>query len=88
MDGLTNMMEEAVIQSVDSMWSTNQNCTCERCRKDVIVYALNRLPARYVASLEEAMIHKFDTCTVQMAAEMTATVVRGIQHVGESPNHE
>ena len=31
-------------------------CGCEVCRSDVLVFALNRLPARYVASVEGKVV--------------------------------
>lgn len=88
MEGLVNMMEETVLNKIDQLWEGMDYCKCNTCRMDIATYALNRLPARYVSSLKGAMLHKFDSRTIQMDAEITACVFQAIQMVGESPSHD
>lgn len=88
MEGLVNMMEETVLSKIDQLWEGMDYCKCNTCRMDIATYALNRLPARYVSSLKGAMLHKFDSRTIQMDAEITACVFQAIRMVGESPSHD
>lgn len=46
-----NLMEEIVLQNVDSVMASQGCCTCDVCRTDVIAYALNHLPPHYVSIL-------------------------------------
>lgn len=88
MEGLVNMLEETVLNKIDLLWKGTDYCKCEQCRLDVAAYALNRLPPRYVHSVEGAMLHKFEASTTQTNVEITACVYRAIQMVGEDPNHD
>lgn len=42
-----NLMENLVLQNLDSALRRFNVCTCDRCRCDAAAYALNRLPPRY-----------------------------------------
>ena len=53
---------------------------------DIAAFALNRLPPRYVQSLEGKLLHRFDASTTQMDVEITAMVFKGIQIVGDDPH--
>ena len=88
MEGLVNMMEETVLEKIDQLWIGTDYCKCKACRMDIAAFALNRLPPRYVSSLKGAMLHKFDSKTIQMDAEITACVFQAIRMVGESPSHD
>lgn len=88
MEGIVNMMEEFVFNKIDQLWPGTNFCKCDQCRRDIAMFALNRLPARYVDSLAGALIHKFDASTAQMDAEITATVYNAIVRIGEDPAHE
>ena len=87
MEGLTNMMEESVLNKIDQLWPATDFCKCNQCRMDIATFALNRLPPRYVHSVAGALIHKFDASTAQMDAEITACVYNAIVRVGEGPKH-
>ena len=52
MEGLVNMMEETVLKKIDMLWETTDGCKCQKCKLDIAAYALNRLPPRYVHSLQ------------------------------------
>lgn len=88
MQMLKNLMEDTVLEKIDSLWPQTDYCKCERCKLDIACYSLNHLPTRYVTTNTGAVLHKFDSLTMQSDAEITACVYRAIQMVGESPNHE
>lgn len=60
-------------------------CGCDICRADVLVYALNRLPARYVASLEGTVITELNLDKQQNRASIEVAVMDGFRKVAESP---
>jgi hypothetical protein len=60
-------------------------CGCEVCRADVLVYALNRLPARYVASVEGTVITELNLDKQQNRASIEVAVMDGVRRVMESP---
>jgi hypothetical protein len=60
-------------------------CGCEICHADVLVYALNRLPARYVASLEGTVITELNLDKQQNRATMEVAVMDGFRRVMDSP---
>jgi competence protein ComFB len=60
-------------------------CGCDICRADVLVYALNRLPARYVASLEGTVITELNLDKQQNRASIEVAVMDGFKRVMESP---
>jgi Late competence development protein ComFB len=48
---IQNLVESHVIAAYDAMRPHfPEFCGCETCREDALVFALNRIPARYVSS--------------------------------------
>jgi len=60
-------------------------CGCPVCHADVLVYALNRLPARYVASREGTVITELNLDKQQNRATIDVVVMDGIRKVMASP---
>ncbi len=60
-------------------------CGCDICHADVLVYALNRLPARYVASREGGVITELNLDKNQNRATIDVVVMDGIRKVMASP---
>lgn len=60
-------------------------CGCEICHADVLVYALNRLPARYVASLEGTVITELNLDKQQNRAAIEVAVMDGFRKIMASP---
>ena len=60
-------------------------CGCPVCVADVLVYALNRLPARYVASREGTVITELNLDKQQNRAAIEVAVMDGIRKVMASP---
>lgn len=60
-------------------------CGCPVCQADVLVYALNRLPARYVASREGTVITELSLDKGQNRAAIDVAVMDGIRKVMASP---
>lgn len=44
---IKNFMEEAVIETLDSVLKDLDVCKCDKCKLDIIALTLNNLPAKY-----------------------------------------
>ena len=81
-----NRVEEHVQDAFNSLRGHfPEFCGCETCQADVLVYALNRLPARYVASLEGTVITELNLDKQQNRASIDVAVMDGFRKVSASP---
>jgi competence protein ComFB len=81
-----NRVEEHVQDAYNSLRGHfPEFCGCETCQADVLVYALNRLPARYVASLEGTVITELNLDKQQNRASIDVAVMDGFRKVSASP---
>ncbi len=88
MHELHNVMEDCVELKLNSVLpQMGQYCSCDKCRRDMEAYALNRLPAKYVLSDKGVVYQKFDSLSVQSDAEITTAVIKAIETIGKNPNH-
>lgn len=60
-------------------------CGCDTCRMDVMVYALNRLPPRYVVGLEGTIVTDIALDKDQNRAAIDVAVMEGIRKVTLAP---
>ncbi|MEO8449091.1 MAG: late competence development ComFB family protein [Gemmatimonadota bacterium] len=83
---LKNAMEDHVVESYAAVAPHFADfCACEICKADAIVYALNRLPPRYVATLEGAVVTEVSLDKQQGRAPIDVAVMEGIKRVSQSP---
>ncbi len=83
---IQNKVETHVTEAYDALVPHFPDfCGCEICRADVFVYALNRLPARYVASVEGTIITELNLDKQQNRASIEVAVMDGFRRVMESP---
>lgn len=79
---IQNQVEHHVIQAYQTLQEHFPDfCGCDLCRADVLVYALNRLPARYVASREGTVITELDLDRQQTRARIDVVVMEGLRQV-------
>ncbi|MGH7699990.1 MAG: late competence development ComFB family protein [Gemmatimonadales bacterium] len=60
-------------------------CGCETCRGDVLVYALNRLPAHYVSTRQGEVITELSLDTDQEKAKLDVVLMEGLRKVALAP---
>lgn len=60
-------------------------CACDLCRLDVLVYALNRLPPRYVIGREGTVVTDVNLDKDQNRAAIEVSVMEGIRKVNLAP---
>lgn len=84
---LRNIMEEYVILTLDEILDTLDGCKCERCRLDIASYALNRLPARYVATTQGELMSRLCEFDTQFKATIVSEVTRAHEVIKKHPHH-
>lgn len=82
-----NIMEEIVENKMQQMQPTLGCCTCERCRSDIVAYALNQLPPKYVATAKGEVYSKVYTLSIQHDADVMAAITQGAKLVEKYPRH-
>ncbi len=83
---LKNAVEDHVTEAYGTLRSHFPAfCGCDMCRADVIVYALNRLPPKYVATLEGSIVTEVNLDKHQGRASIEVAVMEGFKRVTMSP---
>lgn len=85
---LKNYMETLVLEKLDDIIDELACCKCDKCRMDIASYALNRLPAKYVATYEGEVYSKLDTLSVQYEADLVNAIYQAAKVVTEHPLHK
>lgn len=81
---MKNLLEELVYREYERLRPADF-CGCRQCRDDVIVFALNRLPPRYVAAHEGEVIAHVALGRDQPVADVSVALVEGFRRVASSP---
>lgn len=82
-----NLMEDIVLQHVDSLMEAGGCCPCEICRSDVIAYTLNHLPPHYVSSDTGRMMVKLQSYEAQFHTDVIAALSTAVKLVHDHPRH-
>jgi competence protein ComFB len=81
-----NLAEQHVQASYESLLPRFPDfCGCEICRDDVMVYALNRVPARYVSSLQGSVITEVSLEKDQSRAAIDVAMMDGLRRIALAP---
>lgn len=79
-----NAMEEYVLRHVDAVMKRFRLCKCDKCRCDVVAYALNNLSPVYVDASTESVISAIKDIPQSTVLNM---LVKAALHVRSNPNH-
>ncbi|MDN5315636.1 MAG: competence protein ComFB [Clostridiales bacterium] len=85
---LKNCNEDIVTELADKYIAETDMCKCEKCRLDVIAYALNQLPPAYVVTTKGEIFASIDSTFLQNRADAIAAVAKGVKLVSQSPKHD
>ena len=88
MNTYRNVMEMLVDQKLDEMWDTLDCCKCDRCRMDIIAYALNQLPPKYVVTKEGELYARLCELNNEHEIEVLIALTKAIKTVKDKPKHE
>ena len=83
---IRNLVEEHVFTAYDQLRTHFRAfCGCDTCRGDVYVYALNRVPARYVNTQVGTIITDFNLDKDQNRAAIDVAVMEALRRVMGAP---
>jgi competence protein ComFB len=81
-----NLSEEHVQASYESLVSRFPDfCGCDVCRADAMVYALNRVPPRYVSTQQGSVITEVSLETDQNRTAIDVAMMDGLRRISLSP---
>ncbi|TDO73003.1 competence protein ComFB [Halanaerobium saccharolyticum] len=87
---LNNVTEEVVLKMLEDMLQREEFediCKDEDCLLDMASYALNRLPAKYVATSKGEVFSKTEGLEQQHSVDLVSVVTRAIKVVSENDHH-
>ena len=82
-----NIMESLVEDEFNRAGTSLGCCSCDACRNDVIAYALNLLPPKYVATRKGEVYSKTYILRNQHFADIMAALTKAANVVKEKPRH-
>src|SRR6056297_131291 len=88
---LHNHTEDLVVETLAKILEEKdfENvCTCQKCLLDMCTYALNRLPAKYVASYKGEVYTKVKDFEQQSRVDIMSEVIKAIEVVSENPHNK
>ncbi|MEG2429278.1 MAG: late competence development ComFB family protein [Oscillospiraceae bacterium] len=85
---LKNMMEPLVQEKLDETLQNCDCCKCDVCKMDMMSYALNHLPPKYVVTHIGTLYAKLETVSNQHEADVLTAIMKAIIIVSKNPRHE
>ncbi len=85
---IVNIMENIVAEELDKLILDTDYCKCEDCKNDMMAFALNLLPPKYVNSRKGELFGRIDSSKYQNSVDIEIAVSKAIETVGTSPNHD
>ena len=81
-----NLVEQHVVAAYDAMRPHFPDfCGCEICREDAMVYALNRIPARYSASNTGSVVTEVNLEKEQSRAAIEVAMMDALRKISLAP---
>lgn len=83
---LINLMEELVLNRLDSTLMRFNCCKCNKCKKDIAALTLNKLRPHYVV-MKRGDEEKKKAAEEKFSSEVTGALVQAIMLVKKEPRH-
>jgi competence protein ComFB len=81
-----NLVEDHAVAAYDAMRPHfPEFCGCETCREDALVYALNRIPARYVSTPTGSVVTEVNLEKGQSRAAIEVAMMDALRKIAASP---
>lgn len=85
---LINYMEEAATYELEKLLKdTPDVCKCQKCKLDMLAWALNRLPPKYIVSEKGRIYTKLNEQTVQFQVDVIRELTKAILCISKKPQH-
>ena len=82
-----NLMEDIVLQNLDTVMTAEGGCTCDACKSDVAAFALDHLQPHYVATRQGRLMVKLQSYEFQSRADVVAAISEAALMVAKNPRH-
>lgn len=83
---IRNVMEDHVVQAYQAMRPHFPDfCACDVCRDDALVFTLNRVPARYVASRTGSVVTEINLEKEQSRAAIEVAMMEALRKISLAP---
>ncbi len=85
---IQNYMEDVVQDELELLLAERDNiCKCNKCKFDMMVWALNRLPPKYVITDRGRFYTKLKEQEIQFKADVVKELTKAIDFVSDHPHH-
>lgn len=85
---ILNYMEDIVKEQLDDLLSKKEDiCKCQKCKFDMMVWALNRLPPKYVITDKGRIYTKLEGQDIQFKADVARELAKAIIKVSKNIRH-
>ncbi len=81
---VVNVMESAVLSKLEAVLSRFTCCRCDRCKKDIVALALNKLPPKYMVLTRGQRAPDVDA---QTNAQVVTALIQAVIRVRAKPRH-
>ncbi|MBO8158126.1 late competence development ComFB family protein [Thermosyntropha sp.] len=86
---VVNIVEKMAWDKLDTVLNSKENiCKCEKCRADMIAYALNKLKPRYVSTERGEVFVRAQYMDVDLSAAILVALTEAVEVVGKNPHHD
>jgi competence protein ComFB len=83
---IRNLVEEHVVTAYDAMRPHFPDfCGCEMCRDDALVFTLNRIPARYVSTVQGSVVTEVSLEKEQSRAAIEVAMMEALRKISLAP---
>lgn len=83
-----NYMEDIVKEQLDDLLSKKEEiCKCQKCKFDMMVWALNRLPPKYVITDKGRIYTKLEEQDIQFKADVARELAKAIIKISKNIRH-
>lgn len=63
-------------------------CSCDKCKEDILAYALTRIPPKYVTTDSGAVYAVMEQARVEHQATIFKQLLKAVELISEKPHHE
>jgi competence protein ComFB len=83
-----NYMERVVKETLEKLLKDRDDvCKCEECVADMMAYALNRLPPKYIVTDRGYIFSKLSEVEAQFQVDVLEAVLEAINVISKNPRH-
>lgn len=86
---IVNIVEKMILDAMDEVLEHKpQICKCDKCLSDIVAYALNRLPPRYVASEKGNTLAKAAYLEKSIQVALLVALTEAVEQINANPRHD